>query len=86
MDELVPGDPSQTIGKMVFLNLNHGVDKEPECVGCEVEEKTGRGEAFVFSFSGKMLLISEKRYAVEIHILLRLTKASIGLHIFLLGT
>lgn len=86
MGELAHLEASQTIGKMVFPDLNLGVDKEPACVGCRAEEKAGWGKAFAGSFSGKMLLISEKEYAVEIHILLRLTKASIGLHICLLGT
>lgn len=40
-DEFGHQEPSQTIGKMVFLILNHGVDKEPVCLGCGVEKKTG---------------------------------------------
>lgn len=39
MDEFDHLELSQTIGKTVFLDLNHGVDKEPVCGGCGVEEK-----------------------------------------------
>lgn len=77
MNELGHLEPSQRIGKMVFLEMNHGVDKEPGWVGGGVEE----GKPPLFS-----LPFSEKQHSLEIPMLLRLTKASAGLRICFLGT